>query len=61
MHRPKEGFLMPITEWMRGDLRPGSRQTLHPARLARHGIFSPPAVAGARSIVSMIPAATIGR
>lgn len=42
--RPKEGFLMPITEWMRGDLRPWIRETLHPSRLARHGIFSAPAV-----------------
>jgi asparagine synthase (glutamine-hydrolysing) len=46
VHRPKEGFLMPITEWMRGDLRPWARQTLHPSRLAQHGIFSPPAVQG---------------
>ena len=44
VHRPKEGFLMPITEWMRGDLRPWAHETLHPSRLARHGIFSPPAV-----------------
>jgi len=44
VHRPKEGFLMPITEWMRGDLQPWARETLHPSRLARHGIFSPPAV-----------------
>ena len=44
VHRPKEGFLMPITEWMRGDLRPWVRDTLHPSRLASHGIFSPAAV-----------------
>jgi asparagine synthase (glutamine-hydrolysing) len=46
VHRPKEGFLMPITEWMRGDLRPWARETLSPSRLAQHGIFSPPAVQG---------------
>jgi asparagine synthase (glutamine-hydrolysing) len=44
VHRPKEGFLMPITEWMRGDLRPWARETLRPSRLSQHGIFSPPDV-----------------
>jgi asparagine synthase (glutamine-hydrolysing) len=44
VHRPKEGFLMPITEWMRGDLRPWARETLGPSRLSQHGIFSPPDV-----------------
>jgi asparagine synthase (glutamine-hydrolysing) len=39
--RPKEGFLMPITQWMLGDLKGWVRDTLHPSRLARHGIFSP--------------------
>jgi asparagine synthase (glutamine-hydrolysing) len=43
--RPKEGFLMPITQWMLGDLKGWVRDTLHPARLARHGIFSPDRVA----------------
>jgi asparagine synthase (glutamine-hydrolysing) len=41
IHRSKEGFLMPVTQWMRGDLRPWVRDTLHRSRLARHGIFSP--------------------
>ena len=44
VHRPKEGFLMPITEWVRGDLRLWVRQTLHPSRLGRHGLFSAAAV-----------------
>jgi asparagine synthase (glutamine-hydrolysing) len=44
VHRPKEGFLMPITEWVRGDLHPWVRQTLHPSRLGRHGLFSAAAV-----------------
>jgi asparagine synthase (glutamine-hydrolysing) len=39
--RPKEGFLMPITQWMLGDLLDWVRDTLHPSRLARHGLFSP--------------------
>jgi asparagine synthase (glutamine-hydrolysing) len=38
--RPKEGFLMPITEWVLGGLRDWVRDTLHPSRLARHGLFS---------------------
>ena len=39
VERPKEGFLMPIAEWLRGDLEPWVRETLHPARLARHDLF----------------------
>jgi asparagine synthase (glutamine-hydrolysing) len=37
--RPKEGFLMPITEWMLGDLEGYVRDTLSAARVARHGLF----------------------
>jgi asparagine synthase (glutamine-hydrolysing) len=39
IRRPKEGFLMPVTEWVLGDLQPWVRETLSPARLALHGIF----------------------
>lgn len=39
--RPKEGFLMPVTEWVLGDLRPYVAETLSPDRLARHGFFRP--------------------
>jgi asparagine synthase (glutamine-hydrolysing) len=39
VHRPKEGFLMPVTEWMLNDLQPYVRETLSAPRLARHGIF----------------------
>lgn len=42
--RKKEGFLMPITEWLSGDLRDYVRQTLSPASLQRHGIFNSDAV-----------------
>jgi asparagine synthase (glutamine-hydrolysing) len=42
--RPKEGFLMPITQWIQSDLEPWVRETLHPSRLAMHGIFDPAAV-----------------
>jgi asparagine synthase (glutamine-hydrolysing) len=37
--RPKEGFLMPITEWIINDLEAYVRDTLSPARLKKHGIF----------------------
>jgi len=41
IRRRKEGFLMPVTEWMRGDLQPWVRETLAPERLAIHGLFDP--------------------
>ena len=41
IRRPKEGFLMPVTEWILGDLQPWVRETLSPARLALHRIFDP--------------------
>lgn len=37
--RPKEGFQMPLTTWMLGDLQPWVRATLSPERLALHGLF----------------------
>lgn len=42
--RKKEGFLMPVTQWILGDLEPYVRETLSPARLARHHIFDARAV-----------------
>ncbi len=44
VRRPKEGFLMPITQWMQSDLEPWVRDTLQPSRLAAHGLFDPQAV-----------------
>jgi asparagine synthase (glutamine-hydrolysing) len=44
IRRPKEGFLMPVTQWMLGDLQPWVRSTLSAERLARHGVFEPAAV-----------------
>jgi asparagine synthase (glutamine-hydrolysing) len=44
IRRPKEGFLMPVTEWVQGELEPWVRETLSPGRLAVHGIFDPAAV-----------------
>ena len=39
IRRPKEGFLMPITSWVLGHLRPWVRETLSPERLRLHGLF----------------------
>jgi asparagine synthase (glutamine-hydrolysing) len=39
IRRPKEGFLMPVTEWVQTDLQPWVRETLAPERLALHGLF----------------------
>ena len=39
IHRPKEGFLMPVTRWVLGELQPWVRRTLSPERLAVHGLF----------------------
>jgi asparagine synthase (glutamine-hydrolysing) len=38
--RRKEGFLMPITEWLLGDLEDYVRSTLSTERLSTHGIFN---------------------
>jgi len=37
--RPKEGFLMPVTEWMLNDLETYTRETLSAPRLSMHGLF----------------------
>jgi asparagine synthase (glutamine-hydrolysing) len=44
VHRRKEGFLMPITQWLLQNLQDYVRDTLSPSRLARHGIFRVDAV-----------------
>ena len=43
--RPKEGFVMPINEWLLQALRGYVTEALSPARLARHGMLDPEAVA----------------
>jgi asparagine synthase (glutamine-hydrolysing) len=43
--RPKEGFVMPVTDWLLRDLEDYVRDTLAPDALARHGLFDPDAVA----------------
>ena len=39
VYRKKEGFLMPITQWLLRDLESYVRETLSPERLAKHGLF----------------------
>ena len=42
--RPKEGFIMPINEWLIGSLQDYVRATLAPERLRRHNLFRQDAV-----------------
>ncbi|MFO0753184.1 MAG: asparagine synthase (glutamine-hydrolyzing) [Thermodesulfovibrionales bacterium] len=42
--RPKEGFVLPIFDWMMGKLRDYSTETLAEGRLRKHGLLNPAAV-----------------
>jgi asparagine synthase (glutamine-hydrolysing) len=42
--RPKEGFIMPLNEWLVGSLKGYVEATLAPERLARHGLFRAAAI-----------------
>jgi asparagine synthase (glutamine-hydrolysing) len=42
--RPKEGFIMPVNEWLVGNLKDYVQATLAPERLARHGLFQANAI-----------------
>ena len=44
--RAKEGFVMPVTDWLSANLEDYVRDTLAPSRLARHGVFDARAVQG---------------
>jgi asparagine synthase (glutamine-hydrolysing) len=44
LDRPKMGFHMPMTRWMKGPLRPWAEELLAPARLASSGLFDVPAI-----------------
>jgi asparagine synthase (glutamine-hydrolysing) len=44
VNRKKEGFLMPITEWLSGELEPYVRDVLSKERLAKHQLFDADAV-----------------
>ncbi len=41
IERPKQGFGIPLGDWLRGPLRPWAEPLLDPARLAREGHFHP--------------------
>jgi len=43
--RPKEGFIMPINEWLVGQLKDYVRATLAPEKIRAQGLFRPSAVA----------------
>jgi asparagine synthase (glutamine-hydrolysing) len=42
--RPKEGFVMPINDWLLESLGPFVMDTLSASRLARHGLLEPIAI-----------------
>ena len=44
--RPKEGFVMPVNQWLGGWLFDYAREHLAPAQLAKHGFFRTDAVQG---------------
>lgn len=39
VYRPKEGFSIPMKNWLRGQLRPFMEELLSPARVAAEGLF----------------------
>jgi asparagine synthase (glutamine-hydrolysing) len=41
LHRKKEGFSIPLKNWLRHELAPLMRDLLAPARIARRGLFDP--------------------
>jgi asparagine synthase (glutamine-hydrolysing) len=45
LHRKKEGFSIPIKNWLRRELQPLMRDLLSPARLTRRGLVDPAEVA----------------
>jgi asparagine synthase (glutamine-hydrolysing) len=45
IYRPKEGFSIPIKNWLQKELRPLMEELLSPTRLAEEGLFEPGCVA----------------
>jgi asparagine synthase (glutamine-hydrolysing) len=41
LHRKKEGFSIPMKQWLRRELRPMMEELLSPARLAGRGVVDP--------------------
>jgi asparagine synthase (glutamine-hydrolysing) len=41
LRRPKRGFLIPVSQWLRGVLRPVMEELLGEAHLRRQGLFNP--------------------
>ncbi len=39
--RPKKGFGLPLSAWLRGALRPMCQELLDPSRLQQQGLFDP--------------------
>src|SRR5262249_45988400 len=44
IERPKQGFAIPLSRWLRGELAPLIDEYLHPARVREAGVFDPDAV-----------------
>lgn len=44
LHRSKEGFVLPVDQWLLADLRPMVEDLLSEQRLKRHGLLRPSAV-----------------
>jgi asparagine synthase (glutamine-hydrolysing) len=44
VYRPKQGFSIPIKNWLKEELRPMAEQYLAPSRIEREGLFSPTVV-----------------
>lgn len=44
LQRPKQGFALPVSQWLAGELRPWMQDLLTPDAIKQAGIFSPAAV-----------------